>query len=161
HNGDSLGYSVRASVNKPLSDTFAIRASGFTRQDPGYIDNPVLHSDGVNRAVAGGGRLSALWRPSENGSLKLGAMYQRIKADGACGVEVFPGLGDLQQIFLADPRGYERIVQAYSALLKARIGRVDLTSVTGYNFNDLSATDDRSFNYRSAVQTLYGVGGVR
>src|SRR6202012_4446346 len=40
--GAELGYNVRGSINVPLSDTFAMRASAFTREDPGYVDNPVL-----------------------------------------------------------------------------------------------------------------------
>jgi outer membrane receptor protein involved in Fe transport len=160
HNGHEPGYTLRASVNAPLSETWAIRASAFTRQDAGYIDNPVLHINGLNSAVGGGGRLSALWRASPNMSLKLSAMFQHIQADGSSEVEVAPGLGDLQQNFLANTRGYKNTVQAYSALLKAKVGGIDLTSITGYNLNDLSATDDRSFNYRSAVQALYGVTGA-
>jgi len=38
-NGVNLGYNASAAVNVPLTDTIAIRASGFTRQDPGYVDN--------------------------------------------------------------------------------------------------------------------------
>src|SRR5262249_48926184 len=37
--GHGAGYNARGSVNVPLSDTFAVRASGFTRKDPGFIDN--------------------------------------------------------------------------------------------------------------------------
>lgn len=35
------GFNVRASANVPLSDKLAFRVSGFRRQDPGYIDNPI------------------------------------------------------------------------------------------------------------------------
>src|SRR5580704_13705937 len=42
YNGNQLGYNVRGSINVPLSDAVAVRASGFTREDPGYIDNPSL-----------------------------------------------------------------------------------------------------------------------
>ena len=47
-NGSGLGYGVRGSVNIPLTDTLAMRVSAFTRKDPGYIDDPVLHLDGVD-----------------------------------------------------------------------------------------------------------------
>src|SRR5213076_2856155 len=43
YHGNGLGYDVRGSINVPLSDTLAFRASAFTRQDPGYIDNPVTN----------------------------------------------------------------------------------------------------------------------
>ncbi len=65
YNGDSLGYTLRGSANLPLSRTWALRASGaFSRLDPGYIDNPIRQADGLNRATAAGGLLTALWRPS-------------------------------------------------------------------------------------------------
>src|SRR5262249_6048427 len=64
--GSQTGYSLRAGANIPVTDTLAVRVSGFTRSDPGYIDNVVTHIDGVNEAHAAGGRFSALWRPSEN-----------------------------------------------------------------------------------------------
>ncbi len=69
--------------------------------------------------------LSALWRPSEILSLKLNAMYQRTEADGWSEIQQLPGLGELDQGFLANTRGYERTVQAYSAVLNAKLGSVD------------------------------------
>ena len=65
HNAGQPGYSVRASVNVPLNDTLAMSASAFTRVDPGYIDNPVYHLDGVNETKVMGGRLALLWLPSD------------------------------------------------------------------------------------------------
>ncbi|WP_407800458.1 hypothetical protein, partial [Staphylococcus aureus] len=38
--GSDPGYNFRGSINVPVSETFAVRASGFTRFDPGYFDNP-------------------------------------------------------------------------------------------------------------------------
>src|SRR3546814_5831756 len=37
--GSGLGYTLRAGLNVPLSETLAVRVSGFNRKDPGYIDN--------------------------------------------------------------------------------------------------------------------------
>jgi outer membrane receptor protein involved in Fe transport len=101
-NGAELGYSFRGSVNIPLSDTLALRASGFTRRDPGYIDDPMLNAEGVNKVTTQGGRLSALWRPSHEFSWKASALYQDSKASGSPYVDVQPGLGNLQQ---SDVRG--------------------------------------------------------
>ena len=115
YNGAGLGYSVRGGVNVPLSDTVAIRASGFTREDPGYIDDPALHSEGVNEGHAAGGRLAALWRPSDVLSLKLSAVIQHSTLDGSPTVDLQPGLVGLQQ---SDARGsgsYDKRLQAYSA----------------------------------------------
>jgi iron complex outermembrane receptor protein len=152
YNGAELGYNFRGSVNVPLSDTFAIRASGFTRQDPGYIDNPILHTDGVNEARVSGGHLSALWRPSDTFSLKLSALYETTKGDGSNDVDVptagYPqtaGLHDLQQNYIRGVGAYERKVQAYSATVTAKLGRVDLTAVSGYNVNSFSDSFDITY----------------
>ncbi len=144
-NGAEPGYGVRGSVNVPLSDTLAIRASAFTRRDPGYIDNVQTGRDGVNESRVGGGRLSALWRPSENFSLKLSALYQDARGDGTSDVDVLPGLGDLQQSYLRGTGGYDRKVQAYSAIATLKLGRAELTSLTGYNVNEYSDSYDLSY----------------
>ena len=139
YNGVDLGYGMRGSANIPLSDTFAVRASGFTRLDPGYINNVETGERGVNQAQADGGRLSALWRPSEVFSLKLSAVYQKIRGDGPPDVEetingyVGPALGDLQQYHIRGSGHYERSLQAYSATVTAKLGSAELTAISGYN----------------------------
>src|SRR5262249_32183438 len=144
HNGAELGYSFRGSGNLPLTDEFAVRVSGFTRQDPGYIDNPVRAVTGINEEHASGGRIAALWKPSDVVSLKLSALYQVIKADGSFDVNHGPGysggsgqpnLGNLQQDYPPNVGGYKRTAQAYSAVLSVKLGSMDFASVTGYSAN--------------------------
>lgn len=147
YNAAGLGYNLRGSVNVPMSDTLALRASAFTREDPGYIDDPVLGRDGVNEAHAYGGRLAALWKPLDNFSLKLSALYQQVRSNGSDDVDVVPGLGDLQQSYLPGVGGYDREVQAYSAIANAQFGSVNLTAVSGYNVNSYSD----SFDYTSTL----------
>src|SRR3984957_15499156 len=75
-NGAELGYGALCSINLPLGDNLALRASGFTRQDPGYIDNVQTGQTGINEDRVSGGRIAALWRPSPSLSLKVSALYQ-------------------------------------------------------------------------------------
>ena len=49
------GYAVRGDLNVPLSDTVAIRASGFARQDPGHIENVITRATERNEANVTGG----------------------------------------------------------------------------------------------------------
>jgi len=158
YNGAHPGYDARGSVNVPLNEELAFRASAFTREVPGYIDDPVQHIDGINEQRARGGRLAALWRPSASLSLKLSALYQEIKSDGSNDVDVLAGLGDLQQNILRGVGGYDRKAQAYSAQVAARVGSVDIASVTGYNVNSFAD----SFDYTSALgfYTANGVPGL-
>src|SRR5581483_2393343 len=86
--GHGPGYNVRGAINIPLSETLAVRASAFTREDPGYIDNVVTGKTGVNKSEVAGARLSALWRPADTLSVKLSAMYQSTKTFGTPDVDV-------------------------------------------------------------------------
>jgi len=149
-NGDSLGYNVRASGNIPINDTLAVRLSGFSRTDPGYIDNPTTGAEGINKAKVYGGRLAALWQPREDVSLKLSALYQNSEGDGSSDVDSRPGLGALQQDYLLGTGGYDRKAQAYSAVFHAKAGAFDVTSLTGYNINHFNDVVDFS--------SLYGPG---
>ena len=160
YHGAEPGFNVRASANIPVTDTLAVRVSGFRRQDPGYIDNPVLHIDGLNETEAYGGRFSALWRPSADFSLKLGALYQSIRADGASDVEVAAGLGPWQQDYIPNAGNYSRSAAVYSADLKAKLGSVDLTSVSGYSVTRTNDSLDFGFSFGPAVESLYGVKGA-
>ena len=161
HNGAEMGYNVRGSINIPLSDTLAIRASGFTREDPGYIDNPVLGIDGVNEQRVSGGRLSALWKPTEAISLKLSSLYQLRKSDGASDVDVQPGLGDLQQNYIRGVGASKSTMQANSATLTAKIGGIDLVVLSGYNVNSFNASEDySSLIYGTFAQSIFGVNGA-
>lgn len=146
-NGDGLGYNLRGSVNVPLSEAVAIRGSGFTREESGYIDNPVLGIKGINEQRVSGGRISALWRASDAISLKLSALYQDRKGDGSPDVDLQPGLGDLQQNYLRGVGASESKVQAYSATVTARVRSADLTAVSGYNINEFSDSLDSSSSF--------------
>ena len=106
--GAEPGYSLRAAYNVPVTDSLAVRVSGYERQDPGYIDNPTYHLSGVNETKAYGARMSALWSPSEDFSLKLGAVYQRLQAGASTDVNAAVGSATLQQTFLPGSSVAER-----------------------------------------------------
>jgi iron complex outermembrane receptor protein len=165
HGGDEIGYSARGSVNIPLSNTLAIRASGSTRRDPGYIDNLQTGQEDVNRTDAMSGRIAALWRPSENFSVKLSALYQNIERDGSADVHLpspigpRPDLGDLEQSALINTGVYEDTYQAYSLTVKAKVGSGDLISLTGYGVSDNRQLTDRT-SLSALAQRTFGVAGA-
>ena len=160
YNGSELGYSARAAVNLPLNATSAIRASAYTRRDPGYVDNVQSGVRGANERQAEGGRLSWLWRPSGAFSLKVNALLQDSKQDGLSAVYVGPELGDLQQDVLRGTGRYDAKVQSYSATLTAHPGRVNLTSLSGYNVQSTSGWYDNTPIDGSRVQSVFGVAGA-
>jgi iron complex outermembrane recepter protein len=160
YNGAELGYNFRGSINIPLSDTFAIRANAFTREDPGYIDNVRNGQEGVNEIEVSGGHLAALWRPSDTFSIKLAALYQVNKGFGQSEVDNLPGLDRLQQDRLPNSGRFERELQGYSAVIKDKIGAAELTSVTGYSIDHDHTGFDFSDVYGALVSPIYGSGSV-
>jgi outer membrane receptor protein involved in Fe transport len=147
-NGDDPGYDVRASVNIPVSDTFAIKASGFTRRDAGYVDDRVNDIQGLNELEVSGGRLSALWKPTENLSLRLSALMQDNDRKGLSRIDLGPSFGDLEQAPSLPGTGkYHGKTQAYSMTLSANVLGGELVSLSGYNVNKYSDDLDLSGLY--------------
>lgn len=146
--GGGEGYGVSGAVNVPLSDTFAVRASGFHRHDPGYVDNVLAAERDVNDADIDGARVAALWQASEKLSLELSAVYQSARTGGSPNIEsrdvAGATLADLQQSYIGSSGGYDRRLQAYTATLNAAAGPVDITSITGYAVSNSKGSFDTS-----------------
>jgi len=152
--GDAFGYNVRGSANVPLNSQFAVRVSGFSRQDPGYIDNIRTGQHGVNEVLADGGRLAALWRLSDAFSVKLSASLQDIRPRGSEVVDASLG-GGFQQAFVRGAGASERRTQAYSATINGKLGSVELVSITGYGKDKSSAVDDGGPFYSAMADSFF------
>lgn len=157
------GYGLRGSINVPLGDTAAARISGFTRRDPGYVDNILTGQRYANQADAGGGHVSFLWRPTEALTLKLGALVQNIDGEGTPAVDtnihLQPTLGDLQQARIRGTEQYTSEVRLYTATLRVRFAELEFTSVTGYGTNKYIQLGDSTLGYGSTAQDIFGVSG--
>lgn len=149
-----LGYSGTAVINAPLSDTFAIRVSGFYRYDDGFIDsigeNPIpsltdpsvnvvdgtIVKNDLNSSETYGGRFSALWTPNDDFSLNLTAMIQDINSDApnqinADGVTLKPLNDEYVQNRYQDQ--YTDIsYQVYSATMDWDFGPASVQSITSW-----------------------------
>jgi iron complex outermembrane receptor protein len=157
-NGADLGYAVRAAANVPISDSVALRVSGFDRRTPGYIDNVLTGQKSTNRIDAEGGRASLLIRPSDRWSLKLSALYQNNEGYGQD--FAIPALGDLKQDNIPGTGTYHSDIQAYSAILKASLGAAEFTALSGYNVNSIHDTQDQTNSFEALAQQFFGVGGT-
>jgi outer membrane receptor protein involved in Fe transport len=157
HNGEGVGYALRAAVNVPINDSVAIRASGFTRRDPGYIDNPVSGVNGVNDIRVSGGHLSASWHLSANWSVKLSALVQTTRADGTSDVSLDPGLGELQQAHPAGTGSYHHDSSVYSAIVTGSVAAVNVTSISAFGVDRYSAVSDLTPIYGYVSEGVYGV----
>jgi iron complex outermembrane receptor protein len=159
--GNGVGYGVRGAINVPLSNTLAVRLSGFERRTSGYVDDSALHMNDVNPGRVDGGRLSALWRPSQNLSLKLSALVQNDVADGASVVTPRPGHGDLQQFQVLPLGSYHNAIRSYTATFTANFDGVNLVSSSAYSVNSYRSRSDASPFFADFIaEPLYGVGGA-
>ena len=153
-NGDA-SYGVRGSVNIPLiSDALAVRLSGFTRRDGGFIDDPAQGRDNVNRNYSHGGRASALWTINDRATLKVGALYQRNHTPGSAVVNTnsgfVPFVGDLRQDSLIGTGDTAITAQLYSGNLTVNLTNdLTLTVLSGLGINHYRTTDD-------SQQPIYG-----
>jgi outer membrane receptor protein involved in Fe transport len=149
-----LGYSLKGLVNMPLSDQFALRASGFYRSDDGFINsignNPIpslttpgvnivdgtVVEDRINSLDSFGGRISALYAPSKAFSLTLTAHMQDINSDGPYNVDADPTtLQPLSPGFVQSKYQSNTVdtkYRAFSATLDWDFGPASLVSVTSY-----------------------------
>jgi len=163
-NGDGVGYGFRAAVNVPLGDALALRLSGFTRKDPGYINDPSLGVHGVNQADVSGGHLSVLWRPLDTLSVKLSALLQDTAGHGAAYAMPSAGLGTLDQARLPGTGQFNHQIRAYSATISADLGNgMKLVSLTGYSTDRYHGVNDLSLLFGGAggiTDILYGVTGA-
>ncbi|CAN5827729.1 TonB-dependent receptor [soil metagenome] len=74
---DSLRQRYNVMVNVPIiSEKLAVRGVGFYRHEEGYLDNVGTGVHNSNTLVDWGGRLVALWRPTDRLSIKLLGSYE-------------------------------------------------------------------------------------
>jgi iron complex outermembrane receptor protein len=150
-------YSARGSVNIPLGENIAVRASGYYRRDAGWIDNPVYGDKNINWRRVFGGRVALLIRPTEDWTIKLSALFQRNEGGGTDDEHL--SLGDQKQAYVPGSTAFTNAMQAYSAHITGTLGPVTLVSVTGYNVNDIDDKFDISAGLGFLAVPTYGVDG--
>ena len=146
------GFAFNGMLNVPIGDQFAIRATGYSRTDEGYIDsignNPLPSfpdgsinvvegtrvEDGLNETETVGGRVNALFAPSERFSVNLMALMQDINSGGPNFVDADAATLKPQHSSPVQSR-YQRAYsdieyRLYSATLDWDFGGVTLQSIT-------------------------------
>jgi iron complex outermembrane receptor protein len=155
------GYGIRGSANIPLvTDQLAIRASGFYREDAGFIDDSLQGRDNANVAKVYGGHVAALWQIAPAVNLRISALLQNQTASASGSEDVYitgqPVYGDLIHQRLPGTDGFQANVRLYSATLTADLGVATLTSITGYGQSDNSFPQDVSGTFGPFTSLFYG-----
>jgi iron complex outermembrane receptor protein len=156
--GDA-GSSANGVVNVPLGDSIAIRASGFYRESPGFIDaSGTQPAKDINDFRSNGGRLSVLARPTDGLSIRLTALAQNIRSDAGPAFDADPvtlkpasvdpitgnplsGLTRVQTL----PNEQDVDYRLYNATIDWNLGFADLSSVTSYGKTVLRENIDASY----------------
>jgi iron complex outermembrane receptor protein len=157
----NTGYSGRAAINLPLSDKFAVRASGFYRQDPGFIDDP-LYGKNINDGRVYGGRVSALFKPIDALTLRATAVFQNLNNNGTNEQDVdpvtlAPTLGRYRQSRIsAQPNDIKYRIYNFTA--NVDLGFADLVSSTSWGNLDQDSVRDTSGVFTAALAPFFGTG---
>jgi iron complex outermembrane recepter protein len=161
-----LGGTVRGAVNVPLiSDTLGLRVSGFTRKDPGYIDDPLLGLKDVNSNRVYGGRAALRWIVNSDVTVDLSSMIQLMRNDGNDNVDINPLTGQPQYGGLTHERSWRNeFFSSRNAIYNADV-QWDLhwaTLISSTSFSTLSngADNDVSPAYTSLLEGALGVTGI-
>ncbi|WP_338425233.1 TonB-dependent receptor [Sphingopyxis kveilinensis] len=164
--GGDMSYMGQALINLPLSDKAALRASGFYRSYGGYIDSVgTAGSDAdknINDSKSYGGRISVLFAPTENLSIRLTALLQDFDSDGGSTVEVDPstlkplygGLTKSQYV----PEFTKVRYRLYNGSLDWDFGFAELLSSTSYAIQDVTLRDDLTTPYGAALGLPSDIG---
>ena len=132
-----FGSGIDASANFPISQKTALRVSGFTRKDPGFIDNIGTGEKDINGIDNLGARLNLFSNLSDNLSLRATAMFQNVEAGGPTTVRIDRENGttvfdDYEQERFS-PENQESKLQLYALTFKYNLGNAILSSTTAYN----------------------------
>jgi iron complex outermembrane receptor protein len=161
--GGSGGF-AKGMLNVPLFDSAAIRAVGYYRNDPGYIDDPGRGLEDINDVETIGGRATFLFEPSDNFSLSLTAIAQNLEAGANSVVDIstaalpnfVPLFGDLVQQ-RADVTPSEVRYRIYNGTLNWDWGWAELTSATSWASHDEFQTTDGTGVFGLFIDARLGI----
>ena len=156
--GDA-GDSGRLALNLPVSADAAVRASGFYRKDPGYIDVIGRGSD-ANGGKTYGGRLSTLWKPTERLSFRATAFLENLNSNGTNvedvdPVTLAPTLGALTQARVVDQPNKIRY-RIYNGTFDYDLGDAHLLSSSSWGSLDQANVEDASGLYGPVLTGIFG-----
>ncbi len=140
------GYQINTALNAPLvADKLAARVVYFRQQDDGWVDNPGLGLERINRTFSHGGRLLVRALPVEGLTLDLAAHYLR-SSGGASTWS--PAAGTYNAVNRSQvPYSDEQRVFSFSG--KAELGFADAVFTTSYQDRDSVVTRDPTYLFQS------------
>jgi len=161
HGASKSATSVQAMVNAPIVDErLAVRVNAYDSYTPGYIDNAYTGAKDVNDLRRNGGRIAALWHPSEPLSMKVTAFWNRLSADSfaevsSAGLNTVPNTGDAYVVKASRPFGdlvqnraflqpWKQSIDYYAATVHWNTGPIEIGSATAWSSSASQSSNDAS-----------------
>jgi iron complex outermembrane recepter protein len=175
YDGGDNSYAVSGTINIPvLRDGAAIRVTGYTRSEGGFIDNIGLDADravprvsrNANSSRVSGLRAQFRARPISELDINLKFIRQETKLDGTQNIDVDPSLGGTPNldipsgVVLSDDQQFRRGAEPYrdrvtifSSDATANLRGLDIVSATSFIRRRQSADID----FTNATSTVFGL----
>lgn len=159
-----FGGHIKGLVNAPISDSVAVRASGFYNSIAGFIDAvqpDASVKDDVNQGERYGGRIAVAIEPTEQLSIKPRVIYQNVNVDGFNRIDEFnilanPFTTSRSAVTLGDRQQFTQITEKLEdefllvdATIDYDFGGHTLTSISSYTDRDILVRRDASALYAS------------
>jgi len=184
--GGGAGYSVRGSINVPITDWLAVLGSGFKREDAPYLNNAstnaqVTKHTNVNTRDVWGFRGAVLIKPTDTLRVVLSALNQKqtaVNSDLSVtsgGVPICkvcttattastapttfePAYGDLTLNALDSYNNSK--YQLYTGRAELDLGQVKATSITAWSRADNVLSNDVTSVFGGLFRAVYGLSAT-
>ena len=161
--GGDVSYMGSAVVNAPLGDTLAVRATGFYRDFGGFIDSIGTGGSDIEKNINDfrtyGGRISALFEPSDQFSIQVGAYFQNLESDASSSVESDPTTSrtlygrPTQSQFV--PEFTDVKYRVYNGVINYDFGFASLVSATSYSTLDQQFRVDLTPQFSGLIALIF------
>lgn len=156
------GGVARGAVNLPLvADTLGLRISAFSRNDPGYISDPLLKRQDVNSSHVSGGRVALLWNATDSLTVNLSGMMQLMQNHGSDFVDYDPLTrqtlyGDLTHERSLSNEWFNARYAVYNADIQWDLHWAKLLSSTSYSTLSNGGDEDLTPQYGALLTGILG-----
>ncbi|MES2294346.1 MAG: TonB-dependent receptor [Pseudomonadota bacterium] len=162
--GGGQGGAVRAMFDGPLvQDKLGITISGFDRTDPGFIYDARRNKSNVDKSHSYGGRIAALWRPTEDISIELSAIDQETFTNGQSVADLNPDLSPIYGSYQQARYGNE-LWDVRSRLYNFRasddLGWVTLSAISSYQTQNALWTYDLTPKRGASASAATGIANL-
>ena len=132
---------ARGSVNVPISDTVAVRASVASHNHDGFSKNIVL-DQGLDQADSISARARLLWAPMENLRFNFTAQYYDENTNGAAQKGILDSTPNPRRLTQDWQSSYELESQLYSLVAEWDLPAFTVRSLTSYQDDDIAIIRD-------------------